>query len=101
MDTGSADRDGDGVSNAGEFLAGTDPISSASVMALRADVGVDGVVRLAWNRIPGRAVRVLVRDDLWGAERVLADVPARGTGGEESVTDTVSGGSRYYRLTAP
>jgi len=100
-DTGRADRDGDGVSNAGEFLAGTDPLSAGSVMTLRAEVGVDGQVRLTWTRIPGRAVRVLVREELGGRERVLADVPARGSGGEEFVTDDLSGGSRYYRLTVP
>jgi hypothetical protein len=100
-DTGRADRDGDGVSNAGEFLAGTDPLSAGSVMTLRAEVGVDGQVRLTWTRIPGRAVRVLVREELGGRERVLADVPARGSGGGEFVTDDLSGGSRYYRLTVP
>jgi hypothetical protein len=70
-------------------------------MTLRAEVGVDGQVRLTWTRIPGRAVRVLVREELGGRERVLADVPARGSGGEEFVTDDLSGGSRYYRLTVP
>lgn len=100
-DTGAADRDGDGVSNAGEFLAGTDPLSAASVMTLRAEVGAEGAVRLGWTRIPGRAVRVLVRDELGGLERVLMDIPARGTAGEESVTDDLGGGARYYRLSAP
>ena len=100
-DMGWNDRDGDGVSNRGEFLAGTDPKSAASVLRMTATPGVGNALRLSWNRVPGRSVRVLVRSAIGGVDQILVDVPARGTAGMEEWTGTLGDGDRFYRLTAP
>ncbi len=100
-DRGEDDRDADGVNNLGEFLAGTHPLVSASVMNLSAQIEETGRIRLRWPRLPGRAVRVLVGEAPGGPFRVLVDVPARGTGGEEEVTDAIGIGERFYRLSVP
>jgi hypothetical protein len=100
-DRGRDDRDADGVSNLGEFLAGTSPVVSGSVMTLSAVVTDKTGLRLRWTRLPGRAVRVLVGDTVADIRRVFLDVPARGTAGEEEVLDSMGSGERFYRLTVP
>jgi len=60
-----------------------------------------GQIRLRWTRLPGRAVRVLVSESPGERFRVLVDVPARGTAGEEEVADAIGSGERYYRLSVP
>lgn len=100
-DRGEDDRDGDGVNNLGEFLAGTDPTQAGSVLRLGGELDAAGGLLLRWNRVPGRAVRVAVRELLGGTDRVLVDVPARGTAGIEEVPVPPTVGERYYRLTAP
>jgi hypothetical protein len=100
-DMGWDDRDGDGVSNRGEFLAGTDPKSAASFLRMTAVPGAGNTLNLSWNRVPGRSVRVLVRHSVGGVDRILVDVPARGTAGIEEWTDTLGEGDRFYRLMAP
>ncbi len=98
-DGGEGDRDGDGVSNAGEWLAGTDPLRADSRLGLEAATSPDGRVRLRWARVPGKSVVVRVRESWDGPERVLQSVPGRGSAGIEEVADDVGAGSRFYRLT--
>lgn len=97
-DTGAGDRDGDGVSNAGEWLAGTDPTRPDSHLRMEADLLPGNTVRLRWTRVPGRPVVVRVRDGWDGPERVLRIVPARGTAGLEEAMDAMGEGVRFYRL---
>ena len=59
----SADSDGDGASNRSEFLAGTDPLSNASVLRLRVTHLPHGA-RLQWNTVPGYVYQVQVSDGL-------------------------------------
>jgi hypothetical protein len=58
-----ADSDHDGVSNRQEFLAGTDPMSAASVLKMRlATAG--GVTSLEWNSVVGRSYQLYMSQDL-------------------------------------
>ena len=99
-DRGFDDRDGDGVSNLGEWLAGTDPTRPDSRLQLDAVALPGGQVRLRWLRVPGKAVVVRVRDTWGGEERILRSIPGRGTGGIEELLDAPGESSRFYRLTA-
>lgn len=95
------DPDDDGLSNLEEFLAGTDPQSAASVLVLRVvEVSATGVM-LDFAATAGRHYTALRCADLESGEWVpFAQVPAAGTGGLVTVTDTLSPGSgaRFYQI---
>lgn len=59
----SADSDGDGASNLQEFMAGTIPTNSASVLRLRLDNTSQGLF-LKWNTEPGLMYQVQTTTDL-------------------------------------
>jgi hypothetical protein len=75
--TGDTDSDGDGVSNAREFMAGTNPTDPASALRSRIEATTQGV-RLQWNTNPGLIYQVETSKDLriWqrqGLPRFAAD----------------------------
>jgi hypothetical protein len=101
FDRGQDDRDSDGVTNAGEWAAGTDPNAPQSRMALEVGLSREGRVRLRWERVPGRRVSVRVSGTLGGLEKEGVSIPARGTGGVAEWEDTVGPSAQFYRLSAP
>ena len=96
-----ADLDGDGASNAAEFVAGTNPTNPASVFRLISIQTESNGVRLTWNAVGGKRYHVQTNGSLPGNftdNGLFMSVP--GTGevmtnilSAEPVTDT-----RYYRL---
>ena len=98
--TGSADSDGDGMTNAQEFRAGTDPRNAASILRLGPPVtsGSDKIISLP--SLAGHTYRIDFADDLLSANhwRTLADqIP--GTGATLTITDPGAAAltQRYYR----
>jgi hypothetical protein len=55
---GLLDRDGDGASNRDEFLAGTSPISAASVFRIVGVQETNANVRISWTTVGGKSYRV-------------------------------------------
>jgi hypothetical protein len=56
------DADSDGLTNVGEYLAGTDPNDSRSLFALRSAQAVTGSFSFRYTALTGRVSRVQVRD---------------------------------------
>jgi len=98
---GSDDADGDGASNLQEFLAGTDPLNSASVFTVTQVALAGADVRVSCSTVAARTYQLQRRDSLDGAAAWTNTGPATaGTGGVVALTD--SGGAinaaRYYRV---
>jgi hypothetical protein len=94
----AADEDGDGMTNAAEFLAGTDPLDPNSRLAVTAvQVGVGGF-SMSFPTVAGRVYTVEYSDTL-AAWSVLASGIA-GTGGMVEFNDPTATGSsqRFYHL---
>lgn len=107
MSGAEADPDGDGHTNREEFMAGTVPKESASVLRflrIESDEAMERVV-LEFGVVAGRAYAVERRSSLSeGTWQQVATVPEQSVNSVWRITDvTDAHGNRYYRLqvTAP
>ena len=62
----AADPDGDGLTNAQEFLAGTDPNSADSVLKVTRVRRVAEGLELSWSSAAGRSYRIALSDSMFG-----------------------------------
>ena len=60
----NADPDGDGLTNAQEFLAGTDPKDANSLLQVNSIRTVSGGLEIGWDSVAGRSYRIAVTDSL-------------------------------------
>lgn len=72
---GSGDEDGDGRSDADEFLAGTDPDDASSNTAFTVEVMSDGSKMARWNGALDRVYDILWSDDLDSFEEFVVGMP--------------------------
>ena len=74
---GALDDDGDGQKNLAEFLAGTNPQSAASRLAITAFTRNTGTVALSWLSVPGKSYIIQACDDLtdWQTHESSPGVP--------------------------
>jgi hypothetical protein len=109
-----ADPDGDGFTNAQEYLANTDPLDGESALrVMDVSAAADGAVTIVWRAIGGVRYRVAYRDDgPEGAYTTISrglieevDPSPRGVASSRSFTDdfALTGGApgsgrRYYRV---
>lgn len=95
------DADHDGVSNYGEYLAGTDPQDPTSLLRLNLK-GAGDIVSLDFLAQTNRTYLIQQADTLGGTWSPLASFPARGVVRvEEARTAGQATGSRYFRLITP
>ncbi len=93
---GTADFDGDGVSNRDEFRAGTNLREAGSVLRLTEISRQSESVVLRWNTRPGRVYRVESATAPTGPW--LLDQSWVAAGAQISQTNNVSGNARFYRI---
>ena len=100
----NADPDGDGMTNAQEFAAGTNPTNAASLLKVTGlTVNSDGNITVNFSTVSGKTYRVERSDTLQaGSWSVLQD-NITGTGGIFQVTDVGAAGQpkRFYRIVIP
>jgi Tol biopolymer transport system component len=97
---GTADSDGDGMSDGAEFHAGTSPVNSASILRAIAVTGVgSGATTVLWSAVPGRTYQVQSRDDFGTPGWANVGGPVTATGPSASVPDPNPGDpDRFYRV---
>jgi hypothetical protein len=98
---GFDDTDGDGMTNAQEFRAGTNPNDPASVLKVtQFTAGEPATIRFV--AVANRSYTLQFTDDVSsGNWSNLAHMVSRTTNRTETVTDPAPGPSRYYRLVTP
>ena len=94
------DADGDGMTNFQEYLAGTDPLNSASLLRLIISPrnSSDGMATLNWQVSPGKHYSVTYKDNLSDSnwQQASGNVYVIGTQGYFRIAPNQS--NRYYRL---
>lgn len=99
------DADGDGLSNVGEYLTGTNPRDARNVLRIERIAGVgDGLAALIQFQAASNTTYTVESRELTGEQPWLrlADVPAFATAREVTVTNHTSPGTlRMYRLVSP
>ena len=95
------DADGDGMSNAAESAAGTNPGDPASVLRIASIVRQpDGSYVGTFSAIPGRGYSVFFSPDLVTWTKLPPDLSAPGT--TQTFTDpNPTGGRRFYKVVTP
>jgi hypothetical protein len=96
------DADNDGLSNADEYLAGTDPRDAGSFLQVDR-IDAEGGARIEFSTRPGRTYTVQYTEAVPAIGRWLNlhDVAARTNAAIEVVTDPAPGPRRFYRLVTP
>jgi hypothetical protein len=94
------DADFDGMSNLQEYLAGTSPTNSASVLQVRISQGAfaNGVVSLNWPALLGRNYQVQYKGALNDSTWLTVPGSALVAGGQGTFTLPVSGTNGFYRV---
>lgn len=94
----AADSDGDGMTNRQEYLAGTNPRDSGSVLRVRAAaVGGTGF-KISFPTVAGKSYRVLRSDHLNSWAALGGDWAGTGATVEVIDADGPNGAARYYRI---
>ena len=97
---GSADSDGDRLSNAAEIAAGTDPTNSASALIQYAPAGDAAALVLSWPGAPGRSYAIQSTAELANGftNVVRAGIPADVPRNAATVDVSALLGFAFYRV---
>ena len=96
------DLDGDGSTNLQEFLAGTNPNDAGSYLKVDNISLAGSLVTLQFFAVSNRTYTVLARDVLdAGSWQPIATVPALPVSATVTITNSVPGATRFFRLSTP
>jgi hypothetical protein len=94
-----ADPDGDGMNNAAEYMAATDPTDPASCLKIDSVQYYLDQSHLTWRSVYGMTYQVRGLDQINGANWVAVGSPVTATGNTTTFTDPQVGGTnRFYRV---
>ena len=99
----TADPDGDGWTNAQEFIAGTDPTNAASTLKIsQLQIGGNDFI-VSFPTVSGKTYRVERSDTLQAGSWTTLSDNITGTGGTVQVTDpgAATQSKRFYRIVIP
>lgn len=96
---GSRDDDSDGMTNAEEYFAGTDPFNSASY--LKVNLTIPGQATITFNAVSNRTYGVEYTDGLPPFWQMLGNVLASTNNRPEALIDPSAHTNRFYRLVIP
>jgi hypothetical protein len=98
--TGDADSDRDGITDAGEFIVGTDPTRADSVFAIEQAVIDDhqDAVALRWTALENRTYQIEWSDDPLGSDMTWRHVYRPDIAVDITGAQWIDDGSRTYRL---
>ena len=97
---GARDDDSDGMTNAEEYLAGTDYLDPASKLKIRLDM--TGGTKLSFTAVSNRTYAVQFSDALSSAQwRALVNLIANKTTSDTIVADPAPATNRFYRIVFP
>jgi hypothetical protein len=98
---GSGDFDHDGHSDLQEFLSGTDPTDTGSILRVLTVTPMSGGnTTIIWSAIPGRSYVVQFKDSLDAPNWSNASTVLVASSTSESFAHNSSSSSRYYRVVA-
>ncbi len=96
------DSDGDGLTNAQEFAAGTDPRSGASALRVSNIVNDASIIRIDFPSVFGKSYQLQYKNNLTDSNWTEVGTPVTGNGGiVEGSDNSAGGGHRFYRVTLP
>jgi hypothetical protein len=93
------DRDGDGMRNGDEFIAGTDPTRGESALRLQSARGPKGC-ELSFLSATGRVYTIETCTDIGAGNWTPVGNDIAGTGSNIAITDSTPGRCRFYRIRA-
>ncbi|MEO7933317.1 MAG: LamG-like jellyroll fold domain-containing protein [Chthoniobacterales bacterium] len=99
----TADPDGDGWTNAEEFIAGTDPTNAASTLKISQLQMSGSNITVSFSTVSGKTYRVERSDTLENGSWTIVQGNIAGTGGTVQATDVDAAGQakRFYRIVTP
>ena len=95
------DKDGDGMSNSQEYIAGTDPGNSASYLKVEQLTADAGGAAISFVSQANKTYTVQCKDAIAADWQRLADITAGTHGRITTVTDPSPLTNRFYRLVTP
>ena len=96
-----ADPDGDGFPNSFEFVAGTVPTNSASVLRVQSTTTTAGGTTVVWKSVAGKNYQVSSRLNFSGGTWGDIGSPVTAAAATAQFLDiTATGGQRFYRVRA-